>query len=73
MRPRLPDVTSGPPEISLAILSRVRRHPARTEGVRARRRNRCYFGNPNTRSPMMLRWTSEVPPPMVRAVEKRNP
>ena len=30
-------------------------------------------GRPRTSSPMMLRWITNVPPPTVKAGEKRNP
>lgn len=30
-------------------------------------------GRPRTNSPMMLRWIANVPPPTVKAGEKRNP
>ena len=60
--------------------------PGRASGLRGRRpagrpdrrrRGRAQTGGscgrPRVRSAMMLRWTSEVPPPMVRAGANRKP
>src|SRR4051794_22509 len=42
------------------------------DGVQRRREGYGSLGRPSTRSPMMLRWISEVPPAIVRLRAKRN-